>query len=95
MQPVPRILDQRRPAQLHSRQVTAAIRQPLHRRQAVCLKAVCQPLFVVGVFRLMLPEQFPRLRVLHRLPFARQAALIVVPVVDRHAVAFTGMAEGG
>ncbi len=43
----------------------------------------------------MLPEQFPRLRVLHRLPFARQAALIVVPVVDRHAVAFTGMAEGG
>ncbi|PCT24604.1 hypothetical protein BMR57_00195, partial [Escherichia coli] len=71
MQPVPRILDQRRPAQLHARQVTAAVGQPLHRRQAVRRDAVCQPLFVVGVFRLMLPPQPPRLRVLHRLPFAR------------------------
>ena len=44
---------------------------------------------------LMLPEQFPRLRVLHRLPFARQAAFIVIAVVDRHTVAFTGMADGG
>ena len=95
MQPVPRILDQRRPAQLHSRQVTAAIRQPLHRRQAVRRDAVCQPLFVVRMSGLMVPQQFPRLRVLHRLAFAGQAAFIVIAVVDRHAVAFTGMAEGG
>ncbi|TJI24080.1 hypothetical protein C9136_24070, partial [Escherichia coli] len=77
MQPVPRVLDQRRSAQLHPRKITAAIRQPLHRRQTVRRDAVCQPLFVVGVCCLMLPQQFPRLRVLHRLPFARQAALIV------------------
>ncbi|CAM3079678.1 L-asparagine permease [Escherichia coli] len=43
----------------------------------------------------MVPQQFPRLRVLHRLAFAGQAAFIVIAVVDRHAVAFTGMAEGG
>ena len=95
MHAVARVLQQRRVAKLHARQITAAVGQPLHRRQAVRRDAVCQPLFVVGVFRLMLPQQFPRLRVLHRLPFARQAALIVVAVVDRHAVAFTGMAEGG
>ena len=41
----------------------------------------------------MLPQHLPRLRVLHRLPFARQAAFIVVAVVDRHTVAFADMAD--
>ncbi|GCW56738.1 hypothetical protein HmCmsJML067_00672 [Escherichia coli] len=41
----------------------------------------------------MLPQQFPRLRVLHRLPFARQAALIVVAVVDSDTVAFAQVAD--
>jgi len=95
VQPVPRILDQRRPAQLHARKIAAAVGQPLHRRQTVRRDAVCQPLFVVRMSGLMVPQQFPRLRVLHRLAFAGQAAFIVIAVVDRHAVAFTGMAEGG
>ncbi|CAM6619270.1 Secreted protein [Escherichia coli] len=41
----------------------------------------------------MLPQQFPRLRVLHRLPFAGQAALIVVAVVDSDTVAFAQVAD--
>ena len=93
MQPVPRVLDQRRSAQLHPRKITAAIRQPLHRRQTVRLLTGRQPLFAVRVLRLMLPQHLPRLRVLHRLPFARQAAFIVVAVVDRHTVAFADMAD--
>ncbi|EFI3618918.1 hypothetical protein GYM38_003677 [Escherichia coli] len=43
MQPVPRVLDQRRSAQLHPRKITAAIRQPLHRRQTVRLLTGRQP----------------------------------------------------
>ncbi|EGE0313580.1 hypothetical protein DNC46_27005, partial [Escherichia coli] len=72
MQPVPRVLDQRCSAQLHPRKITSAIRQPLHRRQAVRLLTGRQPLFAVRVPRLMLPQHLPRLRGLHRLPFARQ-----------------------
>ncbi|CAM6610921.1 hypothetical protein ESCOCK372M_22405 [Escherichia coli] len=93
VQPVPRVLDQWRTTQLHSRKITAAIRQPLHRRQTVRLLTGRQPLFAVRVLRLMLPQHLPRLRVLHRLPFARQAAFIVVAVVDRHTVAFADMAD--
>ncbi|CSP77582.1 Uncharacterised protein [Shigella sonnei] len=93
VQPVPRVLDQRCSAQLHPRKITAAIRQPLHRRQAVRLLTGRQPLFAVRVPRLMLPQHLPRLRGLHRLPFARQTAFIVIAVVDRHTVAFTQVAD--
>ncbi len=59
VQPVPRVLDQRRSAQLHPRKITAAIRQPLHRRQTVRLLTGRQPLFAVDVPRLMLPQHLP------------------------------------
>ena len=41
----------------------------------------------------MLPQQFPRLRVLHRLAFAGQAAFIVIAIVDGNTVAFAQVAD--
>ncbi|GDD78487.1 hypothetical protein HmCmsJML217_03981 [Escherichia coli] len=41
----------------------------------------------------MLPQQFPRLRVLHRLALTGQTAFIVIAVVDRHTVAFAQVAD--
>ncbi len=50
MQPVPRVLDQWRTTQLHSRKITAAIRQPLHRRQTVRLLTGRQPCSLYACF---------------------------------------------
>ncbi len=93
VQPVARELHQRRPAQLHPRKITAAVGQPLHPRQAVRRDAVCQTLFVVCVLCLMLPQQFPRLRVMHRLALPGQAALIIITVMHRHLMAFAQVAD--
>ncbi|GCU95720.1 hypothetical protein HmCmsJML035_02650 [Escherichia coli] len=41
----------------------------------------------------MLPQQFPRLRVLHRLALTGQTAFIVIAVVDRHTVTFAQVAD--
>ncbi len=41
----------------------------------------------------MLPQQFPRLRVMHRLALPGQAALIIITVMHRHLMAFAQVAD--
>ncbi|QZA03551.1 hypothetical protein K3831_22950 [Escherichia coli] len=67
--------------------------QPFHGGQAVRYTAVRQSLCVVRMSGLMLPEQFIRLRMMHRQVFTGEAAFTVITIVHRHPVPFADMAD--
>ena len=92
MQPVTGDVDKRCVAELHPRQITAAVSQPLHRGKVVGRGFIRQSVRII-VLCDVLPQQFIRLRGVNGLPLAAHPAFIIIAVVNGDAVAVAEMAD--